>query len=253
MASRRNRDAWNADSDEYQSLHGARLRETSLAWGVWRIPESELAVLGPLEGRDVLELGCGAAQWTLALRAAHVRAVGIDQSERQLAHARAAARSGLARAPLVQGSAERLPFRASAFDVVFCDHGAMTFACPDFTVAEAARVLRPGGLLAFCMSTPIRDVCWDARKDRVAAALATSYFELGEQDDGDGDAVTHQRPYGAWIRLFRQHGLVVEDLVELRPPDGAATTYAEYAPREWARSWPAEHIWKTRKTGVGEP
>ncbi|HVN40905.1 MAG TPA: hypothetical protein VMW19_22300 [Myxococcota bacterium] len=40
---------------------------------------------------------------------------------------------------------------------------------------------------------------------------------------------------------------------ELRPPDGAATTYADYAPREWARSWPAEHIWKTRKTGAGEP
>ena len=251
--SRRTRASWNEGSDEYQSLHGARLRETSLAWGVWRIPESELGVLGPLEGRDVLELGCGAAQWTLALRAARVRAVGIDQSERQLVHARAAARTGAARAPLVQGNAEGLPFRDASFDVVFCDHGAMTFASPDFTVAEAARVLRPGGLLAFCMSTPIRDVCWDARKDRVGTALETSYFDLGEQDDGDGDAATWQLPYGAWIRLFLRHDLAVEDLVELRPPDAAPTTYAAYAPLEWARSWPAEHIWKTRKLGAGAP
>jgi SAM-dependent methyltransferase len=249
--SRRTRASWNASSDEYQSLHGARLRETALAWGVWRIAESELGALGPLEGRDVLELGCGAAQWTLALRAARVRAVGIDQSERQLAHARAAVRNDGARAPLVQGNAERLPFRDACFDVVFCDHGAMTFACPDFTVAEAARVLRPGGLLAFCMSTPILDVCWDTDADRLGTTLRAPYFELSEHDDGE--SVAYQRPYGAWIRLFRRHALAVEDLIELRPPASATTTYEQYAPHEWARSWPAEHIWKARKTKADAP
>ncbi|MGI9184330.1 MAG: RNA polymerase sigma factor [Solirubrobacteraceae bacterium] len=38
------------------------------AWGVWQRPESELNVLGDVAGRDVLELGCGAAQWSIALR-----------------------------------------------------------------------------------------------------------------------------------------------------------------------------------------
>jgi SAM-dependent methyltransferase len=250
---RRSRDAWNAGSDAYQSQHGERLRDTALAWGVWRIPESELRVLGPVEGRRMLELGCGAAQWTQSLRDAGAHAVGIDFSERQLAHARTRTRASRRSAPLVQGSAEQLPFRASSFDVVFCDHGATSFAAPERSVAEAARVLRPGGLFAFCMSTPIRDVCWDARRDRVGTELASCYFDLSMLDDGDGDAVTFQLPYGAWIRLFRQHGLAVEDLVELRPPGDAATTYAEYAPREWARSWPAEHIWKTRKTEAREP
>ncbi len=37
------------------------------AWGVWRIPETELGVLGDVSGLDVLELGCGAAQWSIAL------------------------------------------------------------------------------------------------------------------------------------------------------------------------------------------
>ncbi len=27
-------------------------------------------------------------------------------------------------------------------------------------------------------------------------------------------------PYGAWIRLFRAHGFVIEDLIELRPGPG---------------------------------
>ena len=240
-----NRSWWNANSADYQAAHGARLAETALAWGVWRIAESELGVLGPVAGRAVLELGCGAAQWTLALRRAGARAVGIDLSEVQLGHARERSRAGAQPAPLVHGSAERLPFRAGAFDVVFCDHGATSFARPEPTVAEAARVLRAGGLFAFCMSTPLRDVCCDTASDHVGRVLQTSYFELSAL--ADEGSTLHQLPYGAWIRLFRRHALEIEDLVELRPPPHATTSYTGYAPLDWARAWPAEHIWKLRK------
>jgi hypothetical protein len=101
------------------------------------------------------------------------------------------------------------------------------------------------------MSTPILDVCWDTDADRLGTSLRAPYFELSEHRDGE--SVVYQRPYGAWIRLFRRHALAVEDLIELRPPPAATTTYAEYAPLEWARSWPAEHIWKARKAKAGAP
>ncbi|MDX1650740.1 MAG: class I SAM-dependent methyltransferase, partial [Myxococcota bacterium] len=145
---RRNRAGWDGASEAYQRAHGATLARTARAWGVWRIPERELGILGEVRGRDVLELGCGAAAWTRALADDGARAVGVDLSRRQLAHAQA---GGLR---LVQGDAERLPFRDAAFDVVFCDHGATSFARPQRAVAEASRVLRSGGLLAFCMATP---------------------------------------------------------------------------------------------------
>jgi SAM-dependent methyltransferase len=239
--SAKNQTYWEATSDAYQAVHGAALQREPLAWGVWRIPEAELGVLGPLDGRDVLELGCGAAQWTLALRARGVHAVGLDASWRQLAHARQVSRG----AALVLGTAEALPFCSGCFDVVFCDHGAMTFASPDRTVPEAARVLRPDGLLAFCMATPILDVCDDTRVNQVLPHLVNDYFTLSAYDDGH--SVTYQRPYGEWIRLFRQHGLIVEDLVELQAPPSAKTTYADFVSHAWARRWPAEHIWKVRK------
>ena len=240
-----NRAFWNATSDAYQHDHADTLLSHPLAWGVWRIPESELGVLGSVAGRDVLELGCGAAQWTCALRSLGARAVGVDLSDQQLVHARAHAQRVGAPAPLVQGNAERLPFRDDSFDVVFCDHGATSFAAPEATVAEAARVLRPGGLFAFCMSTPLRDICADPVTYEVTPHLAADYFGLEAIDDGV--SVSAQLPYGAWIRLFRRHALVVEDLVELQAPTGAATSYADYVPAGWAARWPAEHIWKVRK------
>jgi SAM-dependent methyltransferase len=240
-----NRAFWNSSSDAYQHDHADTLLRQPLAWGVWRIPEAQLRVLGDLAGRSVLELGCGAAQWTCALRLDGVRATGVDLSERQLAHARVHAQRVGAAAPLVQGHAERLPFRSGSFDVVFCDHGATSFAAPGPTVAEAARVLRPGGLFAFCMSTPLRDICADPATYEVTPHLAIDYFGLEALDDGV--SVSAQLPYGAWIRLFRRHALVVEDLVELQAPPGAATSYADYVPAGWAARWPAEHIWKVRK------
>ena len=246
---KKNRGYWNSTSDAYQTEHGATLAEKALAWGVWRIPESELRVLGPVEGLTVLELGCGAAQWTVALVRSGARAVGIDISDQQLSHARALARRADAATRLVQGDAEHLPFQTQSFDVVFCDHGAMTFARPERTVAEVSRTLKPGGLFAFCMSSPIRDVCWDAETDRVSARLRANYFDLSALEDDE--CVCYQLPYGAWIRLFRQHSLLVEDLVELRAPEHPRTTYSDHVPAEWARRWPAEHVWKLRKTGPG--
>ena len=243
----KNRAFWDAASDAYQAAHGTTLREKALAWGVWRIPESQLHVLGDTEGRDVLELGCGAAQWTLALREQHARAVGVDLSGQQLRHARTLAGSQGIVVPLVQADAETLPFSSQSFDIVFCDHGAVVFASPDKVVEEASRVLRPGGLVAFCMSTPIRDICFNPENGRVTSGLIADYFTLSTFDDGE--SVEHQLPYGAWIRLFRSHGLVVDNLVELQAPPDATTTYSDFVSASWAHRWPAEHIWTLRKVG----
>jgi len=57
----KNRLAWDKNSDEYQARHSDDLTEHALAWGVWRIPESDLNVLGDVTGKDILECGCGGA------------------------------------------------------------------------------------------------------------------------------------------------------------------------------------------------
>jgi SAM-dependent methyltransferase len=240
----KNRRFWDGWSDEYQSRHGELLTRTALAWGPWRVPEAELNVLGDVRGRDVLELGCGAAQWSIALAELGARSVGIDVSERQLGFARRAVSKAGVSIPLVHGSAEELPFSDEAFDVVFCDHGAMSFADPHRTVPEAARVLRPGGLLAFAHESPFRFVCWDPKTETTVRTLHGPYFEMVSY--ADETSVGFQLPYGEWLELFHRSGLRVEDLLEPRPAEEATTTYEDWEP-EWCHRWPGESIWRVRK------
>ena len=242
---RKNRERWDAFADAYQAEHAEQLAHGA-AWGVWSIPEAELRVLGDVRGKDVLEFGCGAAQWSIALTKAGANCVGLDNSARQLEHARTAMAEAHVDFPLVHASAEAVPLPDASFDVVFCDHGAMTFADPDRTVPEAARLLRPGGLLAFNAESPLHFLCWDDASDTVSEQLRSNYFERTSADDGD--SVVFARPYGAWIALFRRHGFAIEDLIELRPPEHAESTYRDYVSHAWARRWPAEQIWRLRRT-----
>jgi ubiquinone/menaquinone biosynthesis C-methylase UbiE len=243
---RKNRRAWDEGADEYQREHGRALSgANAMAWGLWRIPEKELGILGSVRGKRVLELGCGAARWSIALAGRRAKPVGLDVSLQQLRHARAAMRTPR-QVPLVQAAAEALPFRDESFDIVFCDYGAMSFVDPDLTVPEAARVLDGGGLLAFSTTTPFLLACWPDGAERVTRALHYPYFGMRRAAWSADDTVDFQLPYGEWIRLFRRHGFTVEDLVEIKPPVGARTTFPG-RPVAWARRWPAEMIWKVRK------
>jgi ubiquinone/menaquinone biosynthesis C-methylase UbiE len=245
MSSKGNRSYWNRTSDEYQHCHQKLLSEEALAWGIWRIPESKLKVLGDLSGKLVLEYGCGAAQWSIALAHAGVRVIGLDISERQLVHAHRNIKKSGVNIPLLQADGVKTPFQSASFDIVFCDHGVMSFARPENAIKETARILKPGGLFAFCMSSPIRDLCWDNKSDAVTDHLNTNYFKMDKFVDEE--SVSYQYGYGKWIRLFVQQGFIIEDLIELRAPQEKETTYSKFVAKEWARKWPAENIWKVRK------
>jgi SAM-dependent methyltransferase len=244
-----NRRHWDAQADTYQSLHGAQLAASGgSAWGSWQQPEAELDVLGEVAGRDVLELGCGAAQWSIALHGRGARVTALDLSERQLEHARELMQATGARFELVCASAEATPFADRSFDVVFCDWGAMTFADPYRTVPEVARLLRAGGRFAFLTGTPIADCAWPSGADHPRQELVGDYFGMRVLPEPDG-SVIFQLPYGEWIELLRVNGFEIEALIELRPEPDAPSSYRDESDRAWARRWPMEHIWKLRRAG----
>lgn len=244
---RKNRRSWDREAGPYEARHRSTLgREGGLAWGLWRIPEAQLRMLGPVRGKRILELGCGAASWSIGLARRGARVTGLDVSPRRLDQARAAmARAGVT-FPLVEASAESVPLPAGSFDAVLSDWGAMTFCDPYRTVPEVARLLRPGGVFAFATASTLRSICQDRRTDRLTARLRYDYFSLHRMESPD--QVEFQLPVTSWSRLFRSHRLVVEDLVEPRPRAGATSTYLGLREAEWARHWPLEVIWKLRRT-----
>ena len=121
----------------------------------------------------------------------------------------------------------------------------MNFADPYRTVPEVARLLRSGGLFAFCHLSPILDLCWPDAADRAGDRLVRDYFGMHRIDDDD--EVVFQLPYGEWIRLFRAHGFEILELIEPRPAPDAVSTYRDDQEQAWSRRWPAECIWRLRR------
>jgi SAM-dependent methyltransferase len=238
----RNRTFWDKLADEYQERHGEAIARPG--WCVWQIPEEELQILGDVDGKDVLELGCGGGQWSVNLAKAGARAVGLDLSAKQLEHARRLAEETGVQVEWIEASAEDVPLDDASFDVAFCDHGALNFADPRKVVPEAARLLRPGGLLAFSHIAPLAEIALDPERNDFVDRLVHDYFGLHKIEDSDG-SVVFNLPHGEWIALFRENGLEVEDLLEIRAPEGGTNTY-EW-PYEWCRRWPGEEIWRVRK------
>jgi hypothetical protein len=76
--------------------------------------------------------------------------------------------------------------------------------------------------------------------------LLRPYFGMRRFEWSDDDSVEFHLPHGEMLALMRQSGFVVEQLLEIRPPDGSTTRYP-FITLEWAQRWPCEEVWKARK------
>lgn len=110
---------------------------------------SHIRPLLPEEGvQDYLDVGTGTGHFLIALSSVARRCVGVDLTHEMLQLARANIdRADLRNATLRQGDMYQLPFPAGSFDLITF-HQVLHYAeDPVQAVAEAARLLRPGGQL----------------------------------------------------------------------------------------------------------
>ena len=255
---RANRSWWDANADEYQAEHGEYLGDDRFLWCPEGLYEDVAGLLGPVAGRDVLEVGCGAAQCARWLAGQGARVTAFDLSARQLQHARRIdGAAGRAPLRLVQADATALPFADGVFDIACSAFGAVPFVADSAQLMrEAARVLRPGGRWVFAVPHPFR---WTLPElaDEKGLVVEHSYFDRRpyvEQDEaGVATYVEHHRTLGDRVRELTAAGLSLVDLVE---PE-----YPEELGDRWGGGWsalrgrliPGTAVFVTRKTQPGGP
>ncbi len=136
--------------------------EASLGCGV------PTAVADLHEGETVLDLGSGAGADVLisARRVGSTgRAIGLDMTDEMLELARAnASAAGVSNAEFLKGYLEEIPLEDGSVDVVISNCVINLAADKRVVLAEAARVLRPGGRLA------VSDVIADPGMDEATRA-----------------------------------------------------------------------------------
>jgi SAM-dependent methyltransferase len=243
----RNRAAWERWALNARSSAREIWRDEELRWGLWRTPESELQLLGELEpGANVIELGCGTAAASAWLARREMRPVGVDFSRRQLETVeRLQVEFGL-QFPLIHANAEQVPFDFSSFDLALSEYGASVWCDPGRWLQEASRLLRPGGALVFFTSGATLITCTPADGGVAGSSLVRDYFSRYRLEFPGDDTVEFHLTHGDWVRALRDNGFVLEDLIEVRPPERAEPRL-EFCSLEWARRWPSEEIWVARK------
>jgi SAM-dependent methyltransferase len=254
---RLNRAAWDSYAPDFVA---AGEREWARppggeTWGIFGVPERLVRLLpDDLDGKDAIELGCGTGYVSAWLARRGARVVGIDNSPKQLETAVRLQRQHGLDFPLLLGNAERVPYPDASFDFAISEYGAVLWADPYRWIPEAARLLRPGGRLAFLTNSVLTYLCVPDTEAEGAAdeRLRRPQFGMGRTVWPDEqDAVEFHLAHGDWIRLLRSSGFEIEDLIEIQAPEDASLglDFVNWMTLDWARRWPCEEAWKARKRG----
>lgn len=200
-----------------------------------------LSLLPDVRGLVGLDVGCGEGYNTRLIAQRGAQVTGVDISEVFIAHAQQAEREQPLGVHYQLASASSLPFENAAFDFVTAIMSLMDVANPVRALAEANRVLKPGGFLQFSIAHP----CFDTphRRNLRNDAGLTYAIEVGDyfsNQDGDVAEWTFSaapraiadkyakfriprftRTVSQWFNMLIDLGLAVERVAEPRPSDAA--------------------------------
>jgi ubiquinone/menaquinone biosynthesis C-methylase UbiE/8-oxo-dGTP pyrophosphatase MutT (NUDIX family) len=214
-----NRAGWDAIAGAYQTERRGDRFGTKLMWS-WRASEDELRVLGDVRGKRAVVLGCGGGQDVVALVKMGAVAIGIDYSARQLEYARKyAGRNAADNASFIECGIEDLSrFDDASFDLALSIFVLDYVERIEQVLNEAARVLRPGGVLAMAVKHPL-----GARTDGGPPyTIWTSYWTAHADwpwEFKDGTSAPLRRYYHTishWFELLTAAGFTVERVIEPR-------------------------------------
>ncbi|HZO65936.1 MAG TPA: class I SAM-dependent methyltransferase [Kribbellaceae bacterium] len=246
QSARASRTWWDANAAGYHAEHGDFLGDDRFVWCPEGVDEADAQLLGPVRGRRVLEIGCGAAQCARWLAGQGADVVGFDISAGQLRVGRELDRRSGTTVRTVAADAEAVPFADQSFDLACSAFGGLPFVGDvGRALGEVYRVLRPSGRLVFSVTHPVRWAMPDDPSER-GLRITASYFDRTpyvEVDETETPVyVEHHRTLGDWVRGLTGAGFVIEDLLEPEWPAGHDRVWGGWGP-ERGRLVPGTAIW----------
>jgi SAM-dependent methyltransferase len=244
----RNRARWTQSNAEYTDRRApGDWAQEEITWGMCQAPEADVRALPDVRGKDVVELGCGTGYFGAWLRRrGAARVVGVDVTPAQLATARRMAEEFGLGMEFLEANAEETGLPPESFDLVVSEYGASIWCDPYRWIPEAARLLRPAGELVFLRNATLAILC--ATLESTSETLQRPQRGLHRIDWEDEETTEFHLGHGDWVRVLRESGFELLDLVELyatdRTPDHGYYAFS----RQWAERWPWEEIWRARKS-----
>jgi SAM-dependent methyltransferase len=196
----------------------------------WYYRDSFFDSLIPRPKGQTLEVGCGEGRVSRDLIARGHQVVAIDTSPTLIRYARDADPQGV----YLRADAASLPFPNGTFDLAVGYNSLMDVADMPSSIAEIARVLRPGGALCATVTHPVSDAGQfsDEEPEAVFAIHGTYYGRRRFEGSATRHGLTMTfrgwcYPVEDYSRALEAAGLVIEAIWEPRPL-GAPRDYEQW-------------------------
>jgi len=239
------REWWNSWSEHFQEAGDI---DVEVAFGPGVPPGEDLGLLGDVEGKRAIELGCGGAQFGLALAERGATVTGVDISEEQLAFARDLADDRGTEIELVESSVTDMPtIEDGAYDLAFSAWAFQWVEDLESCFGEAFRVLADGGRFVFSVDHPYYRIL-----DPETGEFAASYFDDAPRreyvEEYDAEMVIYRRKVSEVVNGLIDAGFAIEELREpgYADPDEYESAFGSLDPELMAKV-PPTVVYAARK------
>lgn len=227
---------------------GERLPHDVVAYGADIATEAELKLLGPVEGKRVLDLGCGAGHASIAFARQGAKVIAVDGSAEQVSVARAAAEREGVRIELHHAPLAELAFiRADTVDAVYSAFALASVDDVDRVFRQVHRVLRPERPFVLSLPHPAFAVIDPTSDDPLR--VRRSYWERTPitWSSGPGGTPDRARTIAEVFTSLGRANFRVDHLLEPEPAAQGPRSASWCEPMRWL---PATLVVRARKQGI---